>query len=182
MCHWRGVAGGGLFLGGGFFSRLFESRGLGHIGEKPARSWDPSWRGCGDLPARRMRGHDFRLDVGLEPVHYAIQILTGIRDVLRGKELFELIEDGIVYFKIFVDGAVGEIMLGEIEENIVRVAARPGNGPTWAVDFVVGRDAAPSVNGAAGICELDLAILSNLRTDRGCSNSRRAKLRCSCAG
>ena len=71
------------------------------------------------LELTELAGDDLLLDAGLQPVHVVVQILLRTRNVLAGEELLELAQDCVVHLEVLVDGAVGQVVGGEVEENVL---------------------------------------------------------------
>ena len=156
----RCSAPGLCFLSEDLVSGVFEGLCFGKEGKSLLNHRIPVGHDAQTLELTKLARKNLLFDADLQPVRDSIQIGFGPRNVLAREVLFELAHDRVVHLEILVDGAVGEVMGGEVEEDalsgirqyILEVVA------LGAVDLLVWRDAAAAVDRAAGVGQLHFAV------------------------
>ena len=117
-CAVAAAAGFG-FLGKHLVGGVFESLGFGQEGQRFLNHRIPVGHDAQTLELTELAGDDLFLDVDLQPIHVVVEVLFGQRNVLAGEELLEVGQDRVVDLEVLVDGAVGEVMRGEVEEALL---------------------------------------------------------------
>ena len=104
-------------LGEDFVRGVFQRLCFGQEGERLLNHRIPVGHDAQTLELAELAGDDLFLDVDLQPIHVVVDVLFSPRDVLAGEELLELAQDGVVDLEVLVDGAIGEVVRGEMEEG-----------------------------------------------------------------
>ena len=152
-----GEAGG--FLGA--FVSVFEGHGFGEEGDGLGDLGVGLGAGLEALDLAELGGEELGLYVGFDPVEVGGDVCVAEVDLIGLEEVLELLEDGVVNGEVAGDGVGCQVVLGEVdEEDVVRLLQQRDLKAVelGQVDLLVWGDATASVDGAAGVGELDFEV------------------------